>query len=62
MVSKCTSMVIKYTRCYFNKQTSNAIMPDNVIQIRKTINPFGLDRKCKNIPYEKLIMIAELLK
>jgi len=68
MVNRYTSMVIKGTNEDCDKHISEAITLHNAGQIQKGINPLvsaptlQSDRKGKDIPYEKLMIIAELLK
>lgn len=68
MVIKDISMVIKHFKRDGEKRTSEAIALHNASRFPKRINPFvpgptkQSDWKWKEIPYEKLVIIAELLK
>ena len=68
MVSRDISMEIKHFKRDGEKHTSEAITLHNAGRLQKTINPLvpeptlQSDWKWKHIPYEKLIIIAELLK
>ncbi len=68
MVSRYTSMAIKPTKRDGEKHTPEAIILHNAGRLQKTISPLVPEptlqsaRKWKDIPYEKLIIIAELLE
>ncbi len=68
MVDKCTFMLKKSTKLNSDKPAPESALLANASQIHGSISPFSFmasikkQKRFKDIPHEKLITIAELLK